>query len=225
MSRAMFVLAPLAALAAFQVPSVMQKIAPAAHPVAHLAAGKSVPAVQSTHRTLGLQAGPKPLSWTEKVATLKALNLYSGGGGAPATTINLTVQNHVQTVNGVSAATHYENPMYVYSDWYGTGVASFGNSTNMFNGAGNDPDLFISFKPLPNKKYLIDAGMYGNTGTYYIYVHVDNSSAFQQIMPNSNRLLIVFPGTAKPQETYIAIRGNIPGRGYWSWYGCQITEI
>ena len=31
--------------------------------------------------------------------------------------------------------------------------------------------------------------------------------------------------TTNSQESYIAIRGSIPGRGYWSWYGCQISEI
>ena len=34
----------------------------------------------------------------------------------------------------------------------------------MYNGAGNDPTLELQFKPLPNKKYLIDAGMYGTAG-------------------------------------------------------------
>ena len=218
-------LVPLAALAALQIPSTSMKVAPQALQVVHPAAAKSVPAVQALRRNVELQAGPKFLSWNEKVVALKAMNLYSGTGGTPATTINLTVQNHVQTVNGVYAAMYYLAPMYVYSDFYGTGVASFGNSTTMYNGTGNDPTLELQFKPLPNKKYLIDAGMYGTAGTYYIYVHVDNSSAFQQIMPNSGRLLIVFPGTTKPQESYIAIRGSIPGRGYWSWYGCQITEI
>ncbi len=225
MSRALFALLPMAVLAALQGPGGLQRVTAPAHPIVHLAASKSVPAVQLAQKPLGLQAGPGFLPWAEKVTALKALSLYSGGGGAPATTINLTVQNHVQTVNGVYAATYYHSPMYVYSDFYGTGVASLGNSTTMYNGTGNDPDIFLVFKPQPNKKYLIDAGMYGSSGTYFIYVHVDNSTAFQQIMPNSNRLLIVFPGTSKPQESYIAIRGSIPSRGYWSWYGCQITEI
>jgi hypothetical protein len=228
MSRAQHLLIPLVslvALAAFQIPAFAQKLTTQAIQIVHPAAGKGVTAVQSQRRNLDQQAAPKFLSWGEKVVALKAMNLYSGGGGTPATSINLTVLKHVQTVNGVYAAMSYIVPMNVISDDYGTGVASFGNSTKMYDGTWNDPTLEIRFKPLPNKQYLFDAGMYGNTGTYYIYVHVDNNSAFQQIMPNANRLLIFFPGTAKPQESYIAIRGSIPGRGYWSWYGCQITEL
>jgi hypothetical protein len=87
------------------------------------------------------------------------------------------------------------------------------------------PTLELHFKPLPNKRYLIDAPMAGNTGTYYIYVRVDGSNAFQQIMPNADRLLIFFPGTNKSPESQIMIRGSIPGLGHWYWIGCQITEL
>jgi hypothetical protein len=225
MSHALFILVPLAGLALQQV-----RVAPKASIIGPIdsvvmkSAGKSVPAVQALKQPLGLLAGPKLLSAAERVATLKALSLDTRMGSAAATTLNLTVLNPAQTVNGVSAYTNYLHAGSVYSDST-PGVAFFGNSTTMYNGAGSDPTLYIRFKPVPNKKYLIDAGMAGNNGTYYIHVQVDNGNAFQQIMPNTNRLLIVFPGTAKPQQSYIAIRGSIPALGIWAWYGCQITEI
>jgi hypothetical protein len=205
----------------------MQKITPLTQPIVHPAAAKSVPAIQLPRRDLQVKAGPKILSWNEKLAALKAMNLYSGSGALPATTINLTLQNHVQTVNGVYASTFYTAPNCVWPGLFGTGVALFANSTTPFS-AGNAqslPTLGIDFKPLPNKKYLFDVGLEGNTGSYYIHVQVDRSTAFQQTMTNTGRLLIVFPGTTNPGESFIAIRGNIPGRPWWTWYGCQITEI
>jgi hypothetical protein len=106
-------------------------------------------------------------------------------------------------------------------------VACFAPSTTPYN-TGNSqslPTLSIGFRPLPNKRYLFDAGLDGNTGTYFIHVQVDSTTAFQQTSTNAGRLLIVFPGTTKPNECFIAIRGSIPGRPWWTWYGCQITEI
>jgi hypothetical protein len=187
-------------------------------------AAKSVPAVQSLKKPLGLLAGPKFLSAAERVTTLKALSLHSGGSGAPATTINLSVVNPFQTVNGVTAATNYMHPNVMYSDLT-PGLVFFNNSTTMYNGTRSEPTVQIRFKPIPNRKYLFDAGMAGNIGTYYIHVQVDNTTAFQQTMTNTTRLLIVFPGTTKPEESFIAITGNIPSIGQWVWYGCQITEI
>jgi hypothetical protein len=223
MSRAQHILIPLvslAALAAFQIPACAQT--PSAPQIVHSAAGKTVPAVQPPKRNVGLQAAPKFLSWNEKVASLKAMNLFSGTGAAPTTVINLTVANSLQTVNGATFGVNYTAPALVYPS---NGVAAFPDSTTM-GSWGDDPNLAIEFTPLPNKRYLIDAPMSGNTGTYYIYVRVDDTTAFQQIMPKASRLLILFPGTAKSHQTSsIIIRGSTPGSGRWYWFGCQITEL
>lgn len=228
MSRIPFKLVPLvtlAVLAALQAPTLAQNTPPKILQIVHPAAGKVVPAVRLPQRVRELQAAPKFLSWNEKVAALKGLKLPFEGGGTPKTTINLSVQYPSQTVNGVLATLNYKAPSDVYSDWYGTGVATFGNTTTMFPGVGNEPTVEIRLSPLPNKQYLIDAPMYGIVGTYYIWVHVDNEHCFQQIVPNTSRLLIYIPGTTKSGETGIEIRGSIPGRTDWPWYSCQITEL
>jgi len=224
-----FVLVPVTFMVtlAAQVPAPVQKLTPLAPPIVNTAAARTVPAVQLPRWDLQVKAGPKSLSWNEKLAALKTMNLYSGSGAPPTTTIDLSVKNHVQTVNGVYAYTCYSASLRVWPDLFGTGVANFQNSTTPFSigNADSIPTILIGFRPLPNKRYLFDAGVAGNTGTYNIHVQIDSNTAFQQTITNTDRLLIVFPGTTKPEQSFIAIRGSIPGSPWWTWYGCQITEI
>jgi len=200
------------------VRAAYQVVAPAKGKVAaHIPAAK---ATSASARKLAF------LSLQEKTSVLKELNITKKTMSSSPATMNLTVLDHVQTMTGMNASLYYKNPDNVYSDFYGTGVASFGNSTTMYNGTGDDPTLHINLRTtIPGKQYLVESDMYGDEGDYYVYVHVDNAYSYQQIVQKAGRLIIFLPASTKTGETYIAIRGSIPDRGYWSFYGCKITEL
>jgi hypothetical protein len=164
---------------------------------------------------------PRFFSSTEKKAILKEANVSEvmalPGEGLKVTlkAPNFSDQLYI-TLN---------QPRFVSSQFYGTGVASFDNSESFYRADGADKAFKLDFSIEAGKWYLIDCPVSETDATYRVLVY--QSSGPSQITfdnPADGHLLIVYQATVSGQA-YIAITGNCPRQGNWGIYGAEITVI